>query len=123
VLTDARRLEQALTGLLLTSIRDPEVGEIRVTWYLREPDVVFTVADDGVGCTSEERAGAFEPFLPVPPRGRRALPGTGLSVTAGRRVVEALGGELRVESEVDRGPRFTLTLPVGPPRPRAERAP
>jgi signal transduction histidine kinase len=113
VTTDGRRLEQALTGLLLTSIRYTEVGEIRVTCYLREPDLVITVADDGVGFTAEEQGRIFEPFLTVAARGGRTLPGTGLSLTACDRLVTALGGKIRVESEVDRGTWFTLTLPAG----------
>ncbi|PYM63485.1 MAG: hypothetical protein DMD79_08565 [Candidatus Rokuibacteriota bacterium] len=111
--SDARRIEQVLTGLLLTAIRYTEVGEIHVTCYLREPDVVLTVADDGVGFTSEEQARIFEPFLAVGPRGERPLPGTGLSLAACQRLVEALGGKIRVESEVDRGTWFTVTLPIG----------
>jgi signal transduction histidine kinase len=112
-MTDARRLEQALTGLLLTSIRYTEVGEIRVTCYLREPDVVLTVADDGVGFTTEEQARIFEPFLSVASRGGRSFPGTGLSLTACHRLMAALEGKIRVESEVDRGSWFTLTIPMG----------
>jgi signal transduction histidine kinase len=113
IASDARRLEQMLSGLLLTAIRYTEVGEIRVTCYLRDPNVVLAVADDGMGFTSEEQRRMFEPFLLVGARGGRALPGTGLSLAACRRLVDALGGTIKVESQVDVGTQFTVTLPAG----------
>jgi len=112
IVTDGRRLEQAIANLLATSIKYTEVGEIRVTCYMREPDVVLTVADDGVGFSEEEQDRIFEPFLQVGPRDGRALPGTGLHLTVCHRLVQLLGGKIRVESEVDRGTWFTLSLPA-----------
>ncbi|MGH7321068.1 MAG: ATP-binding protein, partial [Candidatus Rokuibacteriota bacterium] len=112
LVSDAKRLEQVLSNLLATAIKYTEVGEIRVTCYLREPDIVLTVADDGVGFTAEEQDQIFEPFLQVGPRDGRALPGTGLMLTVCHRLVQLLGGKIRVESEVDRGTWFTVSLPV-----------
>jgi signal transduction histidine kinase len=112
VVSDAKRVEQVLTNLLLNAIRYTEVGEIRVTCFVRDADVVLTVADDGAGFSTEEQTRIFEPFLQVGPRDGRAFPGTGLSLTVCQRLVEALGGKIRVESEVDRGTWFTVVLPV-----------
>jgi signal transduction histidine kinase len=112
VVTDARRLEQALGNLILSSIKYTEVGEIRVTCHQRDRDVVITVADDGIGFTAEEQGRIFQPFCPVGPRGGRALPGTGLLLTVTERLVTALGGKIRVESEPDRGTWITVTLPA-----------
>jgi signal transduction histidine kinase len=112
VVTDARRLEQILGNLILSAIKYTEVGEIRVTCYQRDRDVVITVADDGVGFTSEEQARIFQPFCPVGPRGGRALPGTGLVLAVAERLVTVLGGKVRMESEPDRGTWITVTLPT-----------
>lgn len=112
VVTDGRRLEQVLANLLATSIKYTEVGEIRVTCSFREPDVVVTVADDGVGFSNEEQERIFEPFLQIGPRDGRALPGTGLRLTVAHRLVRLLGGQIRVESKVDRGTWFTVSLPA-----------
>ena len=46
------------------------------------------------------------------PRGGRALPGTGLLLAVGQRLVQQLGGKLSAKSEVDRGTTFTVSLPV-----------
>lgn len=110
--SDARRVEQVLQNLITTSIKYTEVGEIRVTSYLREGNVVLTVADDGAGFSPEEQQRIFEPFLQVGPRSGRAFPGTGLSLTVCQRLVQVLGGKIKVESEVDRGTWFTVSLPV-----------
>lgn len=110
--SDARRVEQVLHNLITTSIKYTEVGEIRVTSYLREGNVVLTVADDGAGFSPEEQQRIFEPFLQVGPRSGRAFPGTGLSLTVCQRLVQLLGGKIKVESEVDRGTWFTVSLPV-----------
>ena len=112
VVTDARRLEQVVANLLAASIKYTEVGEIRVTCYARDPDIVLTVADDGVGFSDAELDRIFEPFLQVSPRDGRTLPGTGLQLTVCQQLVQLLGGKIRVESEVDRGTWFTVSLPA-----------
>jgi signal transduction histidine kinase/HAMP domain-containing protein len=112
VVSDARRVEQILTNLVSTSAKYTELGEIRVSCYLKGSEVVLTVADDGAGFTTEEQAKLFEPFLMVAPRGTRKLPGPGLLLTVTRRLVQLLGGKISVESEVDRGTWFTVNFPV-----------
>jgi signal transduction histidine kinase len=112
VVSDGKRLEQVLTNLLVTATKYTELGEIRVTCYVKGANVVVAVADDGAGFTTEEQARLFEPFLSVAPRGGRKLPGPGLLLTVCQRLVTLLGGKLTVESEVDRGTWFTLTLPL-----------
>jgi signal transduction histidine kinase/HAMP domain-containing protein len=112
VVTDARRVEQILGNLILSAVKYTEVGEIRVSCYQRDREVVVTVADDGIGFTPEEQARIFRPFCPIGPRGGRGLPGTGLLLTVAERLVIALGGKIKVESEVDRGTWITVTLPA-----------
>jgi signal transduction histidine kinase len=112
VVTDARRIEQVLGNLILWAVKYTEVGEIRVTCYQRDREVVMTVADDGVGFTPEEQGRIFRPFCPVGPRNGRNLPGTRLLLTVAERLVIALGGKIKIESELDRGSWVTVTLPV-----------
>jgi signal transduction histidine kinase/HAMP domain-containing protein len=112
VVTDGRRVEQVLGNLILAAVKYTEVGEIHVTCYQKDRDVVITVADDGVGFTPEEQTRILQPFCAVGPRNGRALPGTGLLLTVADRLVAALGGKIRVESEPDRGTWVTVTLPA-----------
>jgi CheY-like chemotaxis protein len=70
----------------------------------------FDIEDSGVGMPQHDLGRIFEPFEQV----RNADPqkGTGLGLTITRRFVELMGGTLRVESEVDRGSRFVVELPL-----------
>jgi signal transduction histidine kinase len=112
VVTDSRRVEQVLANLILSAVKYTEVGEIRVTCYQRDREVVITVADDGLGFTPEEQTRIFRPFCAVGPRAGRSLPGTGLLLTVAERLTLALGGKIKMESEVDRGSWATVTLPA-----------
>jgi signal transduction histidine kinase/HAMP domain-containing protein len=112
VVTDARRLEQILGNLIISAVKYTEVGEIRVSCYQRDREVVLTVADDGLGFTPEEQERIFRPFCPVGPRAGRTLPGTGLLLTVAERLAVALGAKIKMESETDRGTWVTVTLPV-----------
>src|SRR5262249_23974304 len=67
VVTDSRRVEQVLGNLILSAVKYTEVGEIRVSCYQRDREVVVTVADDGVGFTPDEQARIFPPFCAVRP--------------------------------------------------------
>jgi two-component system, OmpR family, sensor histidine kinase VicK len=82
------------------------------TCYQRDREVVMTVADDGIGFTPEEQGRILRPFCPVGPRNGRNLPGTGLLLTVAERLAIALGGKIKIESELDRGSWVTVTLPV-----------
>jgi signal transduction histidine kinase len=70
----------------------------------------FRVSDNGSGMSPEEARRAFEPFF----RGERAhgTPGTGLGLSIVRRVVEANGGKITLESQPGQGTTFILTLPL-----------
>lgn len=76
--------------------------------------VEIRVSDRGAGIPEKERARIFEPFF----RGERALSdqihGTGLGLNLVKRIVEAHGGKIRVESELGQGSSFVITLPVAP---------
>jgi signal transduction histidine kinase len=112
VVSDSRRVEQVLTNLLVTAARYTELGEIRVTASVKGAEILLAVTDDGAGFAPDEHARLFEPFLHVAPRGGRPMPGTGLLLAVGQRLVQQLGGKLTAKSEVDRGTTFTVSLPV-----------
>jgi signal transduction histidine kinase len=68
------------------------------------------VTDNGRGMTAEESSRAFEPFFRSPRT--QDLPGTGLGLAIVRRVIEACGGSIALQSQLDRGSTFTLELPL-----------
>jgi signal transduction histidine kinase len=98
----------ALTNIVDNALKYT-TGAIDVSVGGRDGAVVVTVADEGPGMTPDEVAHAFDRFF----RGtRRDVDGSGLGLAIARRALERAGGSIAVESDVERGTRFTLTLPA-----------
>ena len=113
VLADRRRVEQVLTNLLANAARhSPESSEIRVSAAMEGVHVAVSVADDGVGVSSERLPYLFRRFFRAEgDRGDGVGTGLGLAVCKG--IVEAHGGRIRAESDgPGRGATFTFTLPA-----------
>jgi signal transduction histidine kinase len=114
VRANAPRLGQVFLNLFINAAHaiDPgrvEDNEIRVVAWRSTPDqVTVEVRDTGSGIPPEHLPRVFDPFFTTKPVGV----GTGLGLPVCRRIITALGGDIRVESEVGRGTCFVLTLPV-----------
>lgn len=108
---DAARLRQILVNLVANALAHTEHGSVRVSVGTPEQDAEalrFTIRDSGTGMTPTERQRAFRPFAQGDsPRGRA---GIGLAVVA--RIVEAMEGEVFVESEPGLGSSFVVDLPM-----------
>ena len=114
IVTDPVRLEQILVNLLSNAVRhSPPGGEIRVEIRPNTAMVEFLVRDQGPGIPPDLQERIFEPFERFDPLSGQ---GTGLGLPVSRRLAEVLGGRLEVESALQRGAVFTLTLPLRPER-------
>jgi len=104
---DPNQINQVLLNLLLNAIQSMEhPGTIRVLLENDEDAVLITVADEGKGIPAENLPNIFRPFFTT--KGH----GTGLGLSLARRIVEAHSGEIAVNSEVGKGSRFAIRLPV-----------
>ena len=111
-LGDRQALEQILSNLLSNAVRYTNPGgRIDVRLRAREDGVEIEVADTGIGIPSAEQQRIFERFYRVDAARSRALGGTGLGLSIVKHLVKAMGGEVRVESEIGVGSRFTVRLP------------
>jgi PAS domain S-box-containing protein len=109
-LVDGHRLRQVLVNVVRNAIEAAERrpgGHVEVTCNGRDGVVVFEVADNGVGMTTDERERMFLPFFTTKPTG------TGLGLAIVKKIVDLHAGEIRVTSEPGRGTRVTITLPAG----------
>jgi signal transduction histidine kinase len=106
-------LRQALWNLAENAVkyRRPEVPvEVAIEGREHDPSYEFRVSDNGAGMSREDARRVFEPFFRA--EHTRATPGTGLGLSIVRRVVEANGGKIAVESQLGQGTTFILTLPL-----------
>jgi len=109
---DRGRLRQILYNLLSNAIKfTPEGGRVTVTAGQVGADFAIEVSDTGVGIAPADLGHIFEEFRQVGDLGLRQS-GTGLGLALTKRLVEAHGGRIAVESALGRGSRFTVTLPL-----------
>jgi signal transduction histidine kinase len=105
------RLTRVLQNLLQNAIRHtPADGTIRIEARSLPTGVEVVVADEGDGIPEDALDKVFEPFWRADVA--RSTPGSGLGWAIAKRIVESLGGRIGVESEVHRGTRFAIELPL-----------
>jgi signal transduction histidine kinase len=105
------RLTRVLQNLLQNAIRHtPADGTIRIEARSLPASVEVVVADEGDGIPEDALDKVFEPFWRADVA--RSTPGSGLGLAIAKRIVESLGGRIGVESEVHRGTRFAIELPL-----------
>ena len=113
-LADAEKLGRVLVNLLANGIKfTPAGGSVTLRGEATDELVVFTVSDTGPGIASVHLPRLFEEGFRVDPTASTHF-STGLGLTFCKRIVEAHGGSLMVQSELGRGSTFTVTLPRDP---------
>jgi len=113
--TDAQRLRQILTNLVNNALKFCTNGNVGLSCHFSQNiGLVFSVSDTGVGIPENMHELIFERFRQVDGSVSRKYGGTGLGLAICRSLVEILGGEIWVESEVGKGAIFSFTLPYDP---------
>ncbi|MGQ9682543.1 MAG: ATP-binding protein [Anaerolineae bacterium] len=112
---DPTRIRQVLFNLLNNAARFTEQGRVSVRVYRSEQEVIFAVADTGMGIPSNGLAQVFEEFRQLDGSMRRRHGGAGLGLAICRRFVELHRGRIWVESQVGRGSTFSFALPISVP--------
>lgn len=109
---DTRRIGRVLNNLIGNAIRHtPAHGEVKVTARRTSLGVEMSVEDTGEGIRTEDLPHIFDGFYRGEKSRSRATGGAGLGLAISRGIVQAHGGEIKVESEVGKGSRFTFHLP------------
>lgn len=110
---DEERIRMVLTNLLSNAVKySPNGGVIRVGGWVDGDQAVVYVADQGIGIAPEDQQRIFERFYRVDNTLGRQTQGAGLGLYLARAIIEAHGGQIRVESQPGRGARFIFTLPL-----------
>ncbi len=113
---DRNRIIQVFTNLLSNSIKfTPAGGKVSFTAQAFNDTVVITVADNGMGIPKEDLPKIFERFYRVQRPGKE-ISGTGLGLPIVAQIVERHNGTVSVESELNKGTSFTVSLPLKGPQ-------
>lgn len=108
---DKDKFESALVNLLGNAAKyTPESGQVRFEVRLRGQNVDFIVSDSGIGIAKEEQPRIFEKFFRSGDGRVREIDGNGLGLSFTQEVVNLHGGTLSLESELNQGSTFTVTL-------------
>ena len=116
VMVDPDRIVQALVNLLSNAVKfAPQGSTVTVTAADSENLVTLTVSDQGEGIAPENLNRLFKKFQQVDSSSSRRTGGTGLGLAITKALVEQHGGRIYVDSEVNKGTRFSFTLPAATP--------
>ena len=108
---DQRRVEQIIINLLSNAVKFTDHGAINIYCRTDMNSVIISVNDTGIGIKPENLNIIFEAFRQVDAGISRVQEGTGLGLNITKKLVEMMGGSLKVESEWGKGSTFTVTLP------------
>jgi signal transduction histidine kinase len=111
--TDDKKLSQILRNFISNALKFTPVGEVRVSARLIDAEhVEFAVSDTGIGIAAEHLPNLFADFVQLDVRMQRRLRGTGLGLSLARKFAGLLEGRVAVESELGKGSRFSVVLPM-----------
>ncbi len=112
VMADRPLLEQAAVNLLDNAIKYSASGQqIRIGTQVLANEVQVTISDDGPGIPKKHLPRLFERFYRVDKARSRQMGGTGLGLAIVKHIIQAHGGHISVDSEVNKGSTFTIHLP------------
>jgi len=115
---DGRKLVQILVNLLGNAVKFTEAGSVSLKvapWRGdRRGDLLFEVADTGIGIPKDRSNQIFESFVQGEAHHARQSEGTGLGLAIASKLVSLMGGEIWLDSEEGRGSTFSFTIALGP---------
>lgn len=119
LLLDELRLRQVLLNLVGNAVKFTSSGFIQLEALVlkskeEEVDLLLAVEDSGRGITLDAQSRIFDAFRQQDEADTRQHGGTGLGLTISKRLVEMMGGEIRLDSQMGRGSRFEIVLPDVP---------
>jgi len=114
-MSDPLRLRQVLVNILSNAVKFTSKGSVKLIVRILDKtentiDMSFEVTDSGIGMSSEQIAKIFEPFSQAEAGTTRKFGGTGLGLAITKKILEAMGSSINVESTPGIGSRFSFTL-------------
>jgi signal transduction histidine kinase len=113
LIIDPNQMQRVFENLISNAMKfTPEGGEIVISTLLNEHTVTVKVQDTGMGIPAEAIPNLFKPFYRVKSDENHQTEGSGLGLAIVRSIVEQHGGEIQVESQINKGSAFKVILPL-----------
>ncbi len=115
IISDETRLKQVISNLLSNAIKFTPAGkkiELNINYDDKTQKLFVEVIDEGIGIAKDKLDTIFQAFSQADSSTTRKYGGTGLGLTISYRLVQLLGGELKVQSELNKGSRFYFEIPA-----------
>ena len=111
VMVDGIRVSQILTNLLSNAVKFTSEGEISAVVTAVDNQLVVEITDTGIGMTSTQQQQVLKPFVQADDSITRHYGGTGLGLSIVDQLLQCMGGELKIESELNRGTTISVSIP------------
>jgi PAS domain S-box-containing protein len=110
--SDEKRVKQILINLLSNAVKfTPEGGQIGIIVEETYDQIIVSVKDTGIGIAEENLPKLFQPFQRIDSQLNKKIEGTGIGLCLSKYLVEIMGGQIWVESELGKGSIFSFSLP------------
>jgi PAS domain S-box-containing protein len=112
IFTDPYRFKQIMSNLLNNALKFTDSGFVRFGFTIRDnKKIEFYVKDSGIGISADKQSIVFDRFRKLEDNNAKLYRGTGLGLTISKSLTELLGGEMWLESELNKGSVFSFSLP------------
>lgn len=116
IIGDANRIKQIILNVLSNAIKFTHKGEVTLSVSLKnkqqhKQEICFKISDSGIGIQQEDLQVIFDSFRQLENSNHKEYKGTGLGLAIVKQLVKAIGGAIEVESVINKGSTFTITLP------------
>ncbi|MBZ9684925.1 GAF domain-containing sensor histidine kinase [Clostridium estertheticum] len=112
IMADKDKLVQVIINLISNAIKFTEQGCIVCTARAVEGNIIVSISDTGIGIREEDKKNIFEKFSQVGDTLTKKPRGTGLGLSICKYIIEEHGGEIWVESEIEKGSDFSFSIPI-----------
>ena len=112
ILADAERLRQVFNNLISNAIKFTSNGRIEIGYQLKGKMIEFFIKDTGIGIPAKYHKIIFDRFRQIETSTTRNFGGNGLGLAISKNMVELMGGEIWLKSELGKGSSFYFTVPI-----------
>ena len=109
---DKNKFEQVMLNIIKNAINYTDIGEIEIKGYKENNHYCISITDSGIGIKNSDLEKIFKRFYRVDKTRSRETGGSGLGLSISKNVLAKHGGEISVESELNKGTTFLIRIPI-----------